>query len=670
MRTSRALLGSIVLVLALGYTNAGTVTSFGGAIRQDLLTASAAAANAGDMVLWFTPATAIPAGGTINFEASVAVASVANTVCVVKANDGATTIPLSDTVAQTGWTSTTVLLITTKTTEIVAGKVVSVTCPKAQLAALGGSAADVTFKVKTSTDQTYTTTAHGYTISTALTVTGSANGVKPTAARTASLKTGVAGGDLVITFTPTKKTANNAAIVITASAVTWTADGTAGDCTVHQMSPETGVMTAISTTGVESSTVSGGGGLINTIATAAPLIAGLPVKIWCDGTKNMAVNVAGENKIQLETAADTVKTADSAAGCPITLSHANVIGTAVTWTSATRSNQIVGTAAATAGDLVVTFTPATALATNDVITLTASEEIFTSAAQLAGVTATGNSGASDLTITSGGDTKTVETAASVPLATAKMKNQVEVKMGGAATVHPIVLTIPKAALAANGATPGAVTFAISTSKDKGTLFAQTGYNLCAASQNVVSGVCTTPSSSSASANGTTTASSAAAASSNPHTTVTQAYTFPSITASQYTGNTKGNMECAYANNVEAATTPTWCVAATGSRTYKSGIVMSSSAARRAATVTFTLKVDTAVLAKSALETKVATSSTAAKFAAALTAVNTGTGFNITDPGTATTVATATFASTGSGVSSLLPSMLGLVSALFIAFKHM
>merc|ERR1712188_131514 len=313
MRTSRALLGSIVLVLALGYTNAGTVTSFGGAIRKDLLTASTTAANAGDMVIWFTPATAIPAGGTINVEASVAVATQANTVCVVKSNDGATTIPLSDTAAQTGWTSTTVLLVTTKTTEIVAGKVVSITCPKAQLAALGGAAADVTFKVKTSTDTTYTAFAQGYTISTALTVTGASNGVKPTAARTANYKTGENGGDLVITFIPTKKTATNAAIVITASAATWTADGTAGDCTVHQMNPETGVMTAISTTGVESSTVSGGGGLINTIATAAPLVAGLPVKVWCDGTKNMVVNVAGLNKIRLETQADTVATANTAA---------------------------------------------------------------------------------------------------------------------------------------------------------------------------------------------------------------------------------------------------------------------------------------------------------------------------------------------------------------------
>merc|ERR1712093_780879 len=229
-------------------------------------------------------------------------------------------------------------------------------------------------------------------------------------------------------------------------------------------------------------------------------------------------------------------------------------------------------------------------------------------------------------------------------------------------------------MAANRATPGAVTFSIGTTKDPGNLVGQTGYTLaCHSSQTVVGGACITPSSSSSAANGTTTtaASAAAAATSNPATTVTQVYTFPSLTVATYTGNTKGNMECAYANNVEAATTPTWCVAATGSRTYKSGIVMSSTvAARRAAKVTFTLKVGTTVLAKSALETKVATSSTAAKFAAALTAVNTGTGFNITDPGTATNVATATFTSSTSGASSLLPSMLGLVSALFIAFKHM
>merc|ERR1712093_62412 len=122
-----------------------------------------------------------------------------------------------------------------------------------------------------------------------------------------------------------------------------------------------------------------GAGTIMTIATGALLYAGLPVKVVCSG--NTDVNKAATTliKIQLETAADTTKTADSAAGCPLTLSHTNVIGTAVTWTSATRSNQIVSTAAATAGDLVVTFTPTTALVQNNIITLTASQEIFLAA---------------------------------------------------------------------------------------------------------------------------------------------------------------------------------------------------------------------------------------------------------------------------------------------------
>jgi len=657
MRTSRTLFGLIALFLALGYTNAGAPTSFGGATRTLLLTQSTTAANAGDLVLWFTPATAIPAGGSITFESDTAqAAGVANTACTVKANDGGTTIPISATASETKWTSTTVLLVTTKDTEIVAGKVVTVTCPKAQLAALGGAAADVKFKVKTSTDTTDTALTHGYQIYAALTVGGAAKDIAPTVTRAANYKTGQAGGDLIITFTPTKTTAANAAIVITTSAAVWSADGTAGSCTVHQLNYETGVMTAVSTTGVESSTVSGGAGKINTIATAVALTAGLPVKVVCDGTLNMATNVAGENKFRLETAADTTKTADTAAGCTLTLSHANHVGTAVTWTSATRTSYVTGTAAATAGDLVVTFTPTTNLATNDVITLTASEEIFAAAGQITGITATGNSGATALTITEGADTKTVETAASVPLATAKMKNHVEVKMGGAATVHPIVMTIPHAKLAANGATAQAVTFSISTSKDKGTLFAQTGYTLTAP-----------VASSSAAAAGNSTASASAAAATGTETTVTQEYTFASITAAQYTGDMKSNCECAYANTVEAATTPTWCVATTSAYTYKSGVAMSSSAARRAAKVTFVLKVKSSVKSTTQLRTMVASGSTATKFAAALAAVNTASNKTVA-PGTAT-VATATFTGGSSSASTLLPSMLSLVAAIFVAARQ-
>merc|ERR1712010_332768 len=148
----------------------------------------------------------------------------------------------------------------------------------------------------------------------------------------------------------------------------------------------------------------------------------------------------------------------------------------------------------------------------------------------------------------------------------------------------------------------------------------------------------------------------------------------SLTVATYTGNTKGNIECAYTNTVEkgaATTTPTWCTMTTTSpfRTYKTGISITFIVARRAAAVTFTLKVDTSVMTSATLKTTVAANSNAANFDAKLTAVNTGTGLNITSPGTPT-VHTASFKSVGSGASNLLPSMLGLVSALFIAFKHM
>jgi hypothetical protein len=130
---------------------------------------------------------------------------------------------------------------------------------------------------------------------------------------------------------------------------------------------------------------------------------------------------------------------------------------------------------------------------------------------------------------------------------------------------------------------------------------------------------------------------------------------------------KSNCECAYANTVEAATTPTWCVATTSAYTYKSGVAMSSSAVRRAAKVTFVLKVKSSVKTTSQLQTMVASGSTATKFAAALAAVNTASNKTVA-PGTAT-VATATFTGGSSSASTLLPSMLSLVAAIFVAARQ-
>jgi len=359
-------------------------------------------------------------------------------------------------------------------------------------------------------------------------------------------------------------------------------------------------------------------------------------------TSNIAANKASAAVVTFKVDADSADNVESAATYGYTVFDA---ATTSAWISGVVTPL---SATSTPTSLAVTFVPHTAaVGGTDKATITASTAIFT---------------ASQTAVTEACTTfTTYPKSVTCTAATDSTGKILTVTLSGSAGDNFLAnakstITITDK-LVANAASGTATTFSFVTTKDTVAITAQTGYTTTAAPV------------ASSSANSTTTAASAAA-SSNPHTTVTQAYTFPSLTTATYTGNTKGNMECAYANNVEAATTPTWCVAATGSRTYKAGIAMSSSVARRAATVTFTLKVDTTVLAKSALETKVATSSTAAKFAAALAAVNTGTGFNITDPGTATNVATATFTSSTSGASSLLPSMLGLVSALFIAFKHM
>merc|ERR1712010_283069 len=103
----------------------------------------------------------------------------------------------------------------------------------------------------------------------------------------------------------------------------------------------------------------------------------------------------------------------------------------------------------------------------------------------------------------------------------------------------------------------------------------------------------TPSASASAAAGNSTASASTTASTST-STVTQKYTFASLTVAAYTGNTKGNIECAYTCTVEngGVGTCTWCVAQTTSpyRVYKSGVAITSSVARRAATVTFVLVV--------------------------------------------------------------------------------
>merc|ERR1711966_275247 len=142
------------------------------------------------------------------------------------------------------------------------------------------------------------------------------------------------------------------------------------------------------------------------------------------------------------------------------------------------------------------------------------------------------------------------------------------------------------------------------------------------------------------------------------TRVTQSVTITSLTASSYTGNLKSTYECGYAQSV----TSTLCTATSGTVTYTSGVQVTSSAARRAATITFVLDVETSVLTASAVQTAVANGVTAANLVSRMTAINTATGWSVTVPAAGDiTVATAAFAGAASGAGALVPSALAALA---------
>jgi len=614
-----------------------TSVTWGGAHAEDSQKTGVAP---GKIAFWFTPTAALAANELVTITASADIFAATATTTVACTSDG-TALATTCTGATT---SARILKVTLATaTAMAAGKVASITA-SSNLAVIPGA---VTFSIETTTDTGGLTGQAGWAAVTAFTAQS------VTATRT-TLKGTVAGGDLVFGFTPTTKVPSAGTIALTSVQQIWTAneDSSSGGttaCTATQVKPSTGLHTAVTVT---KTVITGTTGKIATITMGGILYAGLPVTVTCDGTKNLAVNGADGQAYSMTFATSTDAVATGAADL-------YTVNKGVAWTSATRAtSQIVGVAG---GNLVFTFTPKTTVANTNLVTLTASESIFTADAS---VTCTATSDGSAATVTRADSTST---AAVANTGTAAKKNILKVTMGADLTADKVaVITCDGTTnFAVNGATPGAVTFDIETTTDTGKLGKQTGYNLCAASQNVVSGVCTTPSSSSASANSTT---ASAAAATGTETTVTQVYTFADLTVAAYTGKMKSNCECAYANTVEGASTPTWCVATTSAYTYKSGVTMSSTAAaRRAAKVTFVLKVKSSVKTTSQLQTLVASGSTAAAFATALTAVNTASNYTAA-PGTAT-VATATFTGGSSSASTLLPSMLSLVAAIFVAARQ-
>jgi hypothetical protein len=309
----RILLGSFMLFLGLTLVDAGAPT-FGGATRTLSLKAGEAAATAGDLVFWFTPATEVPAGGTITLTSDTDVASaIANTECTVKANDGATTIPVSDNAAEIKWTSTKILLVTTKTTAIVANKVVEVTCPKDQLAANGGAAADVKFQVETSVDTTKSTLATGYSIVAAASATWT-SALPSTRCATST------PGSLVFKFKPNTKVASGGTLKLTADKQIFTADA-ATTCTAKEISTSTGVATAVTVTG---SAVTGNKTILTVTMGAVLDTLGHEVEVTC--TSNLAAITASGDvvKFGFETSGDTTAltaqtgyTAIAACGTPV-----------------------------------------------------------------------------------------------------------------------------------------------------------------------------------------------------------------------------------------------------------------------------------------------------------------------------------------------------------------
>jgi hypothetical protein len=566
----------------------------------------------GSLSFSFKPNAAIAATNVVTITADKEIfAADGSTTCTATTILGPTTGLAGNAAVTSGTVSgTKKILKVIMNAVLTTGYAATITCTDNLAVNLAAGA--VKFDISTTTDTVALTAQTGYT--TVAAVTSALAGVS----RATSTVKSEAGGDLVFAFTPRETVAATKFVTLTASEAIFTNTATC-TCTIKTSVTASSAGTTVAITSGDATSTTA-----LKITSNGDMLKDVVNVITC--TANLAANGATAQAVTFTLESNVGQDATPWGIPGYTLAAAK----SVTWGSVTRATSLV--TAVAGGDLAVTFTPNTAVAAAGIVTITPSSNIFTADA------------ATTCTATSGGKAATVTSSATVGAV-------LKVTMGAALTPGYAAVITCTTNLANNGAA-GAITFAIETSTDTVGLTAQTGYTITAAAASNSTG--------------------SSSASSNPQTTVTQAYTFPSLTTATYTGNTKGNMECAYANNVEAATTPTWCVAATGSRTYQAGIVMSSSAARRAATVTFILKVDTTVKTKSQLTTLVATSSTAAKFAAALTAVNTGTGFNITDPGTATNVATATFTSVGasSGTSSLLPSMLGLVSALFIAFRHM
>jgi hypothetical protein len=151
------------------------------------------------------------------------------------------------------------------------------------------------------------------------------------------------------------------------------------------------------------------------------------------------------------------------------------------------------------------------------------------------------------------------------------------------------------------------------------------------------------------------------------TRVTQVIVISSLTVAAYVTNTKSTYECAYAKMVSNS----WCTPTTGATAYRAGVkVASLAAARRSATITFTMDVENDVMVAALVQTAVRENVSGANLITQLTAVNAATTWGVTLPALADIdVQTPTF--TGAATSSaavVIPSalmvLLGSLISLF------
>merc|ERR1719460_30486 len=264
---------------ATGAYTLKTTPVWGSAARGTAATALMVGQAGGDLVLKFTPTTQIAAGGTATFTASEAIFTAggnsAATTCTTAVATG--TAPTSTT---TSATSMSVLVVTFVGQALATNVEATITCT-ANLADNGATAQAVTFGLVTSADLNALATQTGYTL-TAKKVTAF------TAARATSLVTGVAGGDLTFTFTPTTAIAATGTATITASEALYTA----ADATTTCATTVTGGGTApTSTTTVASSGtgVTGNNVLVLTFV-GNGVNAGSVATVVCSA--NLAVNGA------------------------------------------------------------------------------------------------------------------------------------------------------------------------------------------------------------------------------------------------------------------------------------------------------------------------------------------------------------------------------------------